>query len=233
MNSILDEYLKDANFVKRGSAYFRVHGGEVLQVIKIEKKRDGNTTLNIGLFSMYSKLLPQWFTSQGCIPRYSVNDLVAKQTKYSYIHTNQQNPYIASIVELMIHNGIPWLDSIDTQQNILAGFNLLEMNRFGKINWVDELKFAPFLACEDYCSAEKVITSILEQHRYAQRMNKSAFSNPDAYFEYVNRMNKDDMHYLFLLEMVQQQNILQIRKYLEENYQNNTKCARFCWHGMS
>ena len=228
MNTVLDKCLKEVCFVQRGSAYFRVHGREILQVIKFDKRHDGTVNLNMGLFSMYSKLLPQWFTSRGCIPRYSVGDLIENHIEYPNMQISQRDPFVGSQVELMIHKGIPWLDSMDTQKNLLTGLSLLEKNRSGKINWIDELKFAPFLVCEDYCSAEKVISSILEQHHYAKKINKSAFSNPDAYIEYVNRINRNDAYYLLLLEMVQQQNVLQIRKYLEENYLNNSRYARFC-----
>lgn len=41
-------------------------------------------SLEFGMFSMYDDLKPQWFTSTGCIPRYSV--MLSENEKEPMIH---------------------------------------------------------------------------------------------------------------------------------------------------
>jgi uncharacterized protein YggL (DUF469 family) len=43
MNKLLDELIKPQGFKKSGSAYFRIQGENVLQIIKFEKERAQQT----------------------------------------------------------------------------------------------------------------------------------------------------------------------------------------------
>ena len=70
-------FLKDKGFAHKSlkvhgwDAFFRVHGDGVLQVIRKNSEK-GRRFVDVGLFSMYGKILPQWLTCAGCIPRYEV-----------------------------------------------------------------------------------------------------------------------------------------------------------------
>ena len=213
MSKVLEMVLKNAGFVKRGSEFFRVHGDGTLQVLKCDKRNGWY----IGLFSMYSELQPQWFTSLGCIPRYSINELADPQ---------QLSP--ASQTELLVDRCLPWLEALDTHRKMLDGLFLLETSHGGEIRWVDELKIAPFLLCRDYVAAEKVIFSILENHRVARYMNKALYPYTDDYQKYVVRRASDDAKLLLLAEMIQQRDEQKIHMYLSENWLRNSSYARFC-----
>lgn len=204
--------LTDASFVKRGNTFFRVHGEGILQVIKPDKN-----AINFGLFSMYSRLLPQWFTPLGCIPRYSIGELM-----------DQRCQCILSQAQYLLSDGLPWLESINTHKAMLDGLLLLETKNGRNVRWIDEQKIAPFLVCEDYTSAEKVICAILENHRIAKEINKTLYTSKADYQKYVERRTKDDEGLLRLLEMVHHRNKQEIRLYLMDNYTRNAQFANFC-----
>jgi hypothetical protein len=216
MSQLSQHILNDASFVKRGAAYFRVHGEGILQVIKYEKDHAGKN-LNIGLFSMYSELMPQWFTSAGCIPRYSIFDLVDHRALNS-----------CSDTEFLITTALPWLESIDTHRKMLDGLFLLETNNGGNTLWNDELKIAPYLMCRDYLSAEKVISAILDNHRNARKMNKPLYYNAIEYQKYVDRRMEEDQDLFVLLDMIQKRDEQKMNAYLKDNYVRNVKLAKFC-----
>ena len=68
--NLLKDALQGSGFVRRGSAFFRVWGDGVLQVLKFEYQPGYQVhDLCVGIFSLYGKLYPGWFTSGGCIPR--------------------------------------------------------------------------------------------------------------------------------------------------------------------
>ena len=76
--NLLKVALQETGFVRRGSAFFRVWGDGVLQVLKFERQRgDRVYDLSVGVFSMYGRLYPEWFTSSGCIPRASIASFIA------------------------------------------------------------------------------------------------------------------------------------------------------------
>ena len=228
MKALPETIIKESHFFKRGSAYFRMQGEGILQVIKFEKSRTGVSNLNIGLFSMYSELLPQWFTAQGCIPRYPIIDLISRNAVHQPILEKDRSCYFASQIEILLSDGIPWLDAIDTHKKMLDALFMLELNRYGKVRWCDELKFSPLLICQDFPSAERVISSILENHRIARKMNRTLFTTADDYQRYVGQRQKEDEQYEYLLKMVQQRDQNQINQYLDRNNTRNNRLAKFC-----
>lgn len=69
LTKLLEGILCPHGFIKKGSAFFRLHGDGVLQTLKwIYEAHMGAHILYFGLLSMYGKILPQWLTSAGCIP---------------------------------------------------------------------------------------------------------------------------------------------------------------------
>ena len=75
--NLLKVALQGTGFVRRGSAFFRVWGDGVLQVLKFERNRvDRVHDLSVGVFSMYGRLSPEWFTSSGCIPEASIANFI-------------------------------------------------------------------------------------------------------------------------------------------------------------
>ena len=87
--NLLKDVLQGTGFVRRGAAFFRVWGDGVLQVLKFEHQRGLQVDeLRIGIFSMYGELLPQWFTSGGCIPRGSIANFVGLRCVEGWLSPN-------------------------------------------------------------------------------------------------------------------------------------------------
>ena len=87
--NLLKVALQGTGFVRRGSAFFRVWGDGVLQVLKFERLSIHEVhDLSIGIFSMYGRLYPEWFTSSGCIPRGSIARFVGLRFVDHYLSPN-------------------------------------------------------------------------------------------------------------------------------------------------
>lgn len=228
MNASVISEMRRYLFVERGTAMFRVWGDGVLQVVKFEGAPGGVKRLKIGLFSLYSELIPQWFTSQGCIPRYHISNVIGQRGSYFPIPANMRARHIAAQEEILLTSGIPWLNEIDTQKKLIDGLVFLETSDTGSIHYVDALKIAPYLAFRDYDSAEHVIASILEQHRISSKLKRQSFSTHEAYMEYVTCMEKEDMPLVHLLNMIQKRELSEIDEYLQQNYSRNCQYAKFC-----
>lgn len=88
VNKAIHSMSKSYGFLRKGNAFFRIHGDGILQTIKWQyEPHAGSHTLYLGLLSMYGEILPQWLTSWGCIPKYEAMRLVDKdyfQIKMDY-----------------------------------------------------------------------------------------------------------------------------------------------------
>lgn len=212
-------------FKKRGSAFFRVWGDGVLQIIKFEYQNCfSHHSLNIGIQSMYGELLPQWFTSSGCIPRYCVLNLIGKKTAVEIVNNTLVFTTPEQQIEVLRKKGIPWLNSITTQARLSEGIRHLDGDRMW---WNDSQKIAPYLASGNTNMAEQVIKSIIQQNESALFSKKFKLSE-DKFTEAVNRSEYYLLPLRKLLTMIQHQKREEIKQYLENNYSQNCQYARFC-----
>ena len=219
-------------FLRRGKAFFRIAGDGVLQVIKNERQVRGYPhNLSIGLFSMYGEIRQQWFTSGGCIPRYSIVNLIGKKDPNLLIPSGSY--YISSAIlleeqlRILKGTGFDWLNSITTQEQLANGICQLDALCYTNIIWNDLFKFEPFLCSGDLDSAAKVIDAILSQHRSALEINCKHMSKADAE-QYLLKMQEEDRPLHRKLEMVHRADSSAIHSYLSENYARNCTYARFC-----
>lgn len=231
MNNMLLSELKKHSFIRRGSAFFRVNGDGVFQIIKYVREPDKKESLSIGLFSLYSELLPQWFSPQGCIPRYSVNHVLDSKNQNLAIQDGCNLYPFPTQEDILISSGVHWLNSMDTQKKLLEGMICLDMRERGHINWVDRFKIAPYLLNGNYAAAEKVILSILRDHEIAITVNKHLFSDSQKYKEYITQKSNRDDSLRQLLVIIQTRDVQNIEKYLQRNYSNNCRYAAFCQRG--
>jgi hypothetical protein len=209
----LHDICNQAGFRRRGSAYFRLVGDGVLQVVKPKYERGlYGHILYVGLFSMYGDLLRQWFTSSGCIPRYSVMNCAA-QNEIPVVYA----PPICDQIELFRDPVLDWLNSIDTQKKLSIAIRKLDST------WNDAMKIAPYLACAEINHAKKVVNEIVKQHTYANYFNSALFD--------TNRHQEDeneDQQLFVLLQMIDRADTVEIDKYLKNNYVRNIEYAGFC-----
>lgn len=228
--------LKPHGFVRRGSAFFRLYGDGVLQVLKFERRRDNLLELQVGLFSMYSELLPQWFTSRDCIPRYSIMNIVGKrdvQCVQLIPNTSGYNQIVLQTVsvdqqlQILRESGIGWLNSIGTQKELFEGIRFLETSWGGSFWWIDSLKVAPCLCCGDLETAKQILAAILEQHEQAYTANRRIFTD-EQYKEYLKDRRQEDEVLIKLLRIIENGDMDQIQSYLTQNYAANIILAKFC-----
>jgi len=250
---LLKDALQGTGFARRGAAFFRVWGDGVLQVLKFERQRIYQVhDLSIGVFSMYGRLSPEWFTSSGCIPRASIASFVGLRSVDYYLSPNS---FTKTDNGQFLYDGFPvtvepkqWLRdengehwkyyfTPEQQVHILVGKVLPWLNEMTnqslaakamyKISPVpnDSLRFDAHLAAGEWIEAEQTMSAILKQHADAQASWKRTFSQ-DKYEEMVARQEARDL--IAAHKMVQEKDEEAISSYLKENYKRNCKLAKFC-----
>ena len=257
MNStnLLKVALQGTGFVRRGSAFFRVWGDGVLQVLKFEHNRgDRVHDLSVGVFSMYGRLYPEWFTSGGCIPRGSIVNFLGLRSVDSYLSPNQliktdNGQFLYDGFPVMVdpnqwlrdENGIHWqyYFSPEQQVHILAEKVLPWLNDMTDQSlaakamyeiWPvpnDSLRFDAHLAAGEWVDAEQTMSAILKQHANAIASWKRTFS-PEEFADMVARQDVWDVPLKEAYKMVQKKDENAISGYLIDNYKRNCELAKFC-----
>ena len=231
----LCQILGNAGFSRRGSAFFRVHGEDVLHVLHYSKTEHPfhKEIVQLGLFSLYSELKPQWLTSSGCIPLYNYRYLSAPRWELERNYWEASVKTIAlseDVLSFHFHLDditnytIPFLDQIDSQRKIIDGIDHLEyLSRLRKpetpeeaIRWTDMNKYAPYLFEQEYENAERVIMAFLNSYQVTQLDND--LSKLDARAEALRQKA--------LLARRGDQS--EIQSYLEANFLNSQKLTHFC-----
>ena len=254
-SNLLKNALQGTGFVRRGSAFFRVWGDGVLQVLKFERQRgDRVHDLSVGVFSMYGRLYPEWFTSSGCIPRASIASFVGLRFVDYYL---SQNRFTKTDNGQFLYDGFPvmvepdqWLRDEDGEhwkyyftpeqqvhilvEKVLPWLNemtnqSLAAKAMYKILPVanDSLRFDAHLAAGEWIEAEQTMSAILKQHADAQASWKRTFSQ-EKYAEMVARQEVRDEPLKATYKMVQEKDENAISSYLTNNYKRNCELGRFC-----
>lgn len=243
----LNERLPMYGFKRRGEAFFRVVGDGILQVIKFEYERvDEDFNLSVGLFSMYGKLLKQWFTSLDCIPQYLAVNFVGKRyiratgeiyDKETGVKLVYDKEFISTDeqMDILMEKVIPRLNKMQTQEDLIEEMYCLDKIKFvGEIFWLDSLKLGAFIAAGQNDNAIRVISAHLYQ-RLRCRVNggeeweKTYWTEEDVEkYEKLKLFPEDDEYFTGLFRMVKRNDKEEIRKYLIDNYECNKKYAAFC-----
>ena len=253
--NLLKVALQGTGFVRRGSAFFRVWGDGVLQVLKFEPQRIYQVhDLSIGVFSMYGRLYPEWFTSNGCIPRASIASFIGLRFVDYYLPPNRLTKTDNG---QFLYDGFPvmvdpkqWLRDEDGEhwkywftpeqqvhiliEKVLPWLNdmtsqSLAAKAMYKITPVadDSLRFDAHLAAGEWLEAEQTMSAISKQHSDAKASWKRTFSQ-DKYLEMVARQEVRDEPLIAAYKMVKEKNEETISSYLSDNYKRNCELAKFC-----
>ncbi len=253
--TLLKNALQGTGFVRRGSAFFRVWGDGILQVLKFQRQRAYQVhDLHVGIFSMYGELYPEWFTSGGCIPRGSIARFVGLNSVDYYLFPNcftktdnGQFFYdgfpvsVDSMQKLWDEDGERWKYCFTPEQQVhilvekvLPWLNDMTSQSLAAkamyeihpyIN--DSLRFDAHLAAGEWIQAEQAMSAILKQHADAQASWKRTFSQ-DEYAKMVARQEARDEPLIAAHKMAQEKNEAAICSYLNENYKRNCELAKFC-----
>ena len=253
--NLLKNALKGTGFVRRGSAFFRVWGDGVLQVLKFERQHICQVhDLSVGIFSMYGRLYPEWFTSSGCIPRGSIAGFVGLRFEEYYLspdcftkNDNGQFFYdgfpvtVDATRRMWDENGERWKYCFTPEQqihilsqkvlpwlNAITGQSLAAKAMY-EIEPIpnDPLRFDAHLAAGEYTQAAQTMSAILNQHADARASWKQTFSE-EKYAQMAARQDAGDAPLKAAHKMAQEKDEDAISGYLRENYRRNCELAKFC-----
>lgn len=213
------------NFKRRGTAFFRVYGDGVLQILKVEKIPYWDAyEIFLDLFSMYDELDSSYFSSKSCTVRYPVVAFCGKHSaQYSEMVESHYEVRFISLdrqVSLLEDTVLPFLDSIKTQTQLANAMCTLDKLRYSKILWNDIHKYFPFLSCHDFCSAQRVIHAILDQHKSAVESRKTA-THMQKQKEWFDFWEEQDKLLLEKLQTIADEDSAAIDSFLNENFQRN------------
>ena len=232
IRKLLEAAVADSGFTRRGSAFFRVVGDGVLQLLKFEYERCfSHYNLAVGLFSMYGELDRKWFTSGGCIPRYCVmnfvggNGAILMQENGSHCTFEVVSPQ--EQIAVLTNHAMNALNNIGTQGQLVEAICQLDISSSGIIIWNDFEKFAPYLKVRNYACAEKVIQSIIDQNTEGMEFKQKSM-NLAEFSAHVARQSERLDHLYALLDMVKRKDDSEVDTYLCANQLENNKHARFC-----
>ena len=214
------------DFVRRGDTFYRVHGDGVLQTLKFRKEPVGYATyvLGVGLQSMYAELSPQMFTSQGSVQQYTIVNIAGQKLIPNW--SKSALAFVEFQLDILKSEGLIWLDCIKTQQQLSEAFVKLD-NVEGDTIWNDENKIVPYLRSGEFENAQKVIGSILEQHRTADYYNRTYTSRLQRQ-RYIQLRTQEDAKLEQLLKMILAKDTTAVHRYLMANYLRNVQHAQFC-----
>lgn len=246
-----ESFLKNKGFAQKSlkalgwDAFFRVHGDGVLQVIRKNSEK-GRRFVDIGLFSMYGKILPQWLTCAGCIPRYEVLYLSGRSAyQLKQICERDGGPiYVDDIIGIdeQIHflceYGVPFLDSILTEHDMIEGIKKLEYRKPGH-SWNDDLLYPAYLAVRDWNHADMVVSAILEQHNIDSGINGLSLvpaEEQSIYAQYIrskppqkssSEFDSMEIEYINMLRHIRLRDEEWVSAYTMTNMKTNTAmCAK-------
>ncbi len=220
-------------FTRKGTAFFRVMDGGVLEVIKYTNRTTPwkSEEVFFGLFSLYGEIDPQWLTSGGCIPRYNALYLKLPRWKMEmpYHSASVKTPalyrgvfYFEYDRDCMLHQLIPFLNSINSQQKMIDGLEWADYvdskwkpkEKSDALMWTDALRFSPFLFTGQRDNAARVMKSIL-----------ATYSAQDAERPSYKELQKK---YNLAVRGTQKQ----VEEYLNQNYLYNQKMIKMRLSGL-
>ena len=167
---VLSEEMKKAGFIKKGRAFFRTQGENILVTVRLEREPGYlfrmREALCFGLESLYSELSAFELTGKGCVARYPVmllreENISAAQTK-EFVLDDIYN-MDAEEYELLMNTVLPFLSHIQTQKELVLCMRYLEEIEYGKERPLGMEKYAPLLYLEEYDAAWMIIKNYLCQ----------------------------------------------------------------------
>lgn len=224
---LLENMCRNHLFIKRGQSYFRLHKGDVLQVIKFQYERCfKHYSLDVGLMSIYSASHREYYGSKSVLPRYSICCLNGQSTAIAVssqgwlMDFNVTSPQAQ--LDILNKKGFDWLDNINDQGSLFEALCYLDQIAYKAIVWNDIRKLAPCLFLRDYQNANMIISSILDQHLGPKSFSPPPWSNDDYAF-YASTYPLKDSNLLLMHRWIQQKDEQAIQEYLIKNKTENCR----------
>lgn len=223
------------SFTQRGTAFFRVYGDGILQVVKLKKQHPfSHYAIQFGLFSMYDSLEPAWFSSAGAIPQYDFVNLLGEQTTLRCQSDGQffqADPIsIDEQHEVMCSVGISFLNKIHTQSELINAYHYLDPVRYGNDYPpnMDIFQFAPYLYIGERESANSIIEAYLCLHKIPENKRATAADILEAMQELNpgRKLLPSDIELARQADLVRNATLEEIQSWLHTNYSRNQKYLR-------
>lgn len=253
--NLLKHALQGTGFVRRGSAFFRVWGDGVLQVLKFQRQRgDKVHDLCVGVFSMYGVLSPEWFTSRWCNTRKSISGFIGLRFVDYYLLPDR---FTKTDNGQFLYDGFPvmvdpkqWLRDEEGEhwkywftpeqqihiftEKVLPWLNAMTTQSLAARAMYemepipnDSFRFDAHVAAGEWTEARRTMSAILKQHTDAQASWRRTFSQ-EKVAEMVARQEVRDVPLIEAYRMVKEKDENAISGYLTDNYKRNSELAKFC-----
>lgn len=237
--------LRNSVHRSRDRFYIREHHNESLQYIGFGTGPMDRNIILAGVLSIYDDSISRWL-EDGIGPNrpYEVVNFAGKRIGQSNRATIKEvfrkdkntrnapffdktgwhisyNPTIDEQLEIVRRTVVPRMNSVMNQKDIITLYD-----EFGDVlnlrgpqtrrNYI-----APYLMLKNYGLASNIIESILEYNRIVLMKKKDELDS-DAYIQYEHFMNKALSHLYTIETLLQEQNEMKIKAYMDEMKNKNT-----------
>ena len=242
----LADLCKKNGFIRKGTAFFRIHGDGVFQSIAFRyTSHFWHYSLNFTILSLYNDYAKYtWaFSPMKSVFHHSICKLINHRMEIEIdrfgdipgrvlmVYPNRQLDILESV-------GFNYFDSINTQEKLVK--TLCNLDNVGindekdHIIWGDWHKLAPFLCCNDYKNADRVICAHLWRGINSRYFSEKQIGLPkppwteDAFLQYSPWFKAEDEEYVTIHRWITNNDTVQIQSYLKANYERNLQRAKFC-----
>lgn len=233
----LTELLLPIGFVRRGTAFFRICGNDVLQIVKFQyEPRPGCYMLYFGLFSMYDEISQFQLTTTGCIPQYFVGllygdrDIVRIKEEwvnyrrfltFEQISTDEQ-------ISMLVEKGIPFLNEIDNQEKLIQKMIELDHLDHASDAYSDMWKFVPYL----YLGNGQMATKEINKFLILRRIPEEYWDDLDFLLKTGQQNDERSLRKIHLRRQLAKDPFSdEARAWLQKNYLQNWENTKFCRKG--
>lgn len=220
LRRMLNRALKPHGFVRSGNSFYRICGGEIIQIVAFEYESN-NVDLRFGLYSIYDSVERRALL----VPQYSLWNLKgerwpdgcwldARGVGHPYIIPPDQQ------VEYLWDVGISYLDSIQSHGDMIWTDEDIHGRLFDMPYALNNqmFLFAPLLYVGERGKAAEIIRFYIHQNENARLKNGRAFTEQD-------QRRRDDLLYrLFLATNASKDTV---DTWLKDNYRKNLKGMGF------
>ncbi len=225
----LGNTLNGQNFIKRGKSFYRIKGDGILQILDFNYEPRGLCyDLNIRLYSLYSSFCDYWGRPYS-IMRFRGQDSATYLVQIGKHLFESVTVSPEEQLKILEEEGIPFLNSMRTQQHLLDG--LFELERRGyhhHISWNDSCKLFPALCSKNYAVAEKICTAVLDQQAAAQNLDFTYDGKIYQFEEIYPKLSQYAQPVFYIWKLLLEENTAAIDAFLQKNYAENAERVKFC-----
>ena len=133
---------------------------------------------------------------------------------------------VCSQLQVLRNEGLPLLNEIKTQQDLIVLFERVEKASLGKVIWHNEHKLCPFLKTKDYESAFRVAATLLAQHMSAFANLLHHLSPEQFYDSFKSSAEMSQSNLIDVYDHLSVDDYDWVEQYLSQNYTRNVHNAK-------